>query len=120
MASRSEELQPRSIPEIVVITGASAGIGRAIVRELAHRRGWIGLLARDRSRLDLACAELEQSGGRAIGLVADVADDAQVEEAAETVERRFGPIDIWINNAMVSVLSPALAMSPANIVESPR
>ncbi len=95
-------------PDIVVITGASAGVGRATAREFARHGAWLGLVARDRDRLDAARREVEALGGRALVLTADVADDAQVEEAAESVERHLGPIDIWINNAMVSVLSPAL------------
>jgi NAD(P)-dependent dehydrogenase (short-subunit alcohol dehydrogenase family) len=61
--------------------------------------------------LDAARREVEEAGGQALVLTADVADDGQVEEAAESVERHFGPIDVWINNAMVSVLSPALDMT---------
>jgi NAD(P)-dependent dehydrogenase (short-subunit alcohol dehydrogenase family) len=101
----------RPRPEIVVITGASAGVGRATVREFARHGAWVGLLARDRARLDAARREVEEAGGRALVLTADVADDGQVEEAAESVERHLGPIDVWINNAMVSVLSPALDMT---------
>ena len=98
-------------PEIVVITGASAGVGRATVREFARRGAWIGLVARSREALAAARREVESAGGRALVLTTDVADDDQVEEAAESVERHLGPIDIWINNAMVSVLSPALKMT---------
>jgi NAD(P)-dependent dehydrogenase (short-subunit alcohol dehydrogenase family) len=98
-------------PEIVVITGASAGVGRATVREFARHGAWLGLVARDRDRLDAARREVEAMGGRAVVLTADVADDVQVEEAAESVERLLGPIGIWVNNAMVSVLSPALDMT---------
>ena len=101
----------RPRPEIVVITGASAGVGRATVREFARHGAWLGLIARDRARLDATCREVEEAGGRAIALPTDVADDRQVEEAAESVERHLGPIDVWINNAMVSVLSPALDMT---------
>lgn len=101
----------RPRPEIVVITGASAGVGRATVREFARHGAWLGLIARERSRLEAAQHEVEAAGGRALVLTADVADDAQVEEAAESVERHLGPIDVWINNAMVSVLSPARDMT---------
>lgn len=101
----------RPRPEIVVITGASAGVGRATVREFARHGAWLGLIARDRARLDATRREVEEAGGRALVLTADVADDGQVEEAAESVERHLGPIDVWINNAMVSVLSPALDMT---------
>jgi short-subunit dehydrogenase len=95
----------------VVITGASAGVGRAVVREFARRGASIGLLARGREGLEAACAEVEQAGGRALVLPADVADAEQVERAAAAVEEAFGPIDIWINNAMVSVFSPVKQMT---------
>lgn len=95
-------------PPIVVITGASAGVGRAAVREFARRGAWIGLLARGRDGLEGAKKEVEAAGGRALVLPTDVADAEQVEAAAAAVEGRFGPIDVWVNNAMVSVLSPAL------------
>ncbi len=98
-------------PRVVVITGASAGVGRATVREFAKEGAWIGLLARSRDGLEAARKEVEAAGGRALVLPTDVAYPDQVEEAAATVERRFGPIDVWVNNAMVSVLSPALQMT---------
>jgi NAD(P)-dependent dehydrogenase (short-subunit alcohol dehydrogenase family) len=98
-------------PEIVVVTGASAGVGRATVREFARHGAWLGLIARDRGRLEAARREVEATGGRALVLSADVADDDQVEEAAESVERHLGPIDVWINNAMVSVFSPISRMT---------
>lgn len=98
-------------PPIVVITGASAGVGRAAVREFARRGAWIGLLARGRDGLEGAKKEVEAAGGRALVLPTDVADAEQVEAAAAAVEGRFGPIDVWVNNAMVSVLSPALEMT---------
>ena len=96
---------------VVVITGASAGIGRATVREFALHGAHIGLLARDREGLEAARREVEAVGGRAIVLLTDVASAEQVEAAAEAVEKRLGPIDVWVNNAMVSVLSPALDMT---------
>src|SRR5919106_6737826 len=92
--------------EVVVITGASAGIGRATVREFARRGAWIGLIARGVDGLEAARREVEAAGGRALVLPADVADPDQVEAAAERVTRELGPIDVWVNNAMVSVLSP--------------
>ena len=103
--------QQRDRPDIVVVTGASAGVGRATVREFARHGAWIGLVARSREALEAARKEVEAVGGRALVVTADVADDGQVEEAAESVERHLGPIDIWINNAMASVLSPALEMT---------
>jgi len=97
--------------EVVVITGASAGVGRATVREFAKRGALIGLLARGRDGLEAARQEVEKAGGRALVLPADVADENAVEDAATAVENKFGPIDIWINNAMVSVFSPIQEMT---------
>ena len=97
--------------EVVVVTGASAGVGRAIAREFARHGARVGLLARSRDGLDGAARDVERLGGRALAVVTDVSDDQQVEEAADRIEGALGPIDIWVNNAMVSVLSPALEMT---------
>ncbi|HYU36266.1 MAG TPA: SDR family oxidoreductase [Thermoanaerobaculia bacterium] len=99
-------------PEVVVITGASAGVGRATVREFARRGAWIGLLARGRDGLEAARHEVEELGGKALVLPTDVADARQVELAATAVESELGPIDVWINNAMASVFSPVKEMQP--------
>lgn len=96
--------------QIVVVTGASAGLGRAIVQRLAKRGARIGLVARGVERLEAARAEVQALGGEALALPADVADAEAVEAAAERVERELGPIDVWINNAMNSVYSPVLEM----------
>jgi NAD(P)-dependent dehydrogenase (short-subunit alcohol dehydrogenase family) len=98
--------------EVVVITGASAGVGRATVRAFAAEGAHVGLLARGRDGLEAARREVEAAGGRALALPADVADAEQVEAAAEAIEARLGPIDVWINNAMVSVFSPIKQMTP--------
>jgi NAD(P)-dependent dehydrogenase (short-subunit alcohol dehydrogenase family) len=92
--------------EVVVITGASAGVGRATAREFAKRGAAIGLLARGEPALEAARIEVEELGGRALVLPADVSNHAEVDQAALEVERKLGPITIWINNAMVSVFSP--------------
>ncbi len=97
--------------EVVVITGASAGLGRAIAQAFGKRGAQIGLLARGRDGLEAAKSEIEASGGRALVLPTDVADAKQVEAAAEAVEREFGPIDVWVNDAMVSVFSPFKEMT---------
>ena len=99
-------------PEVVVVTGASAGVGRATVRAFARRGAHIGLLARGREGLEGARRDVDESGGRAIVVPTDVADSTQVEAAAEAVEGAFGPIDVWVNNAMVSVFSPVKQMEP--------
>lgn len=92
--------------KVVVVTGASAGLGRAIVRELAARGAHVGLIARGRDGLEGARREVEEAGGRAVVLPLDVADHAAVYTAADTVERELGPIDVWVNDAMVSVFAP--------------
>ena len=91
---------------VVVVTGASAGVGRAVARAYAARGARIGLLARGRDGLEGARREIEAAGGDALVVPTDVADAEQVEAAAEAVEEALGPIDVWVNNAMVSVFSP--------------
>ncbi len=98
-------------PEIVVVTGASAGVGRATVQAFARRGARLGLIARGPDGLEATRAEVEQLGGSALVFAVDVADADKVEEAAARVEEAFGPIDIWVNNAMVSVFSPVKQMS---------
>ena len=98
--------------EVVVVSGASAGLGRAIVRAFAREGAHIGLLARGRDGLEGARRDVEALGGKALVIPVDVADAERIEQAAEAVEREFGPIDIWINNAMVSVFSPVKKMKP--------
>jgi short-subunit dehydrogenase len=102
----------RSTPEVVVITGASAGVGRATVREFARRQARIGLIARGLDGLEGARREVMAAGGRALVLQADVADPAAVDEAAARVEQELGPIAVWINNATTSVFSPIKEMQP--------
>ena len=99
--------------QVIVVTGASAGVGRATVRAFAKRGASIGLIARGRDGLEAAANEIEALGGKAMIIAADVANAEQIEAAAAAIEEAFGPIDIWINNAMVSVFSPACEMTPA-------
>ena len=101
-----------SKPEVVVVTGASAGIGRATVRAFAKRGAYIGLVARSRDGLEGARKEVEEAGGKALVLPTDVSDPDQVEAAAAAVEKEFGPIDIWVNDAMASILSPFIEIKP--------
>ena len=98
--------------EVVVITGASAGVGRATAREFARHGARLGLLARDRDRLETAVMEVAELGGQAHAISTDVADAQQVFRAAEEIEREFGPIDIWINNAMTTVFAPLVEITP--------
>jgi NAD(P)-dependent dehydrogenase (short-subunit alcohol dehydrogenase family) len=101
-----------SAAEVVMITGASAGVGRATAIAFARRGARIGLLARGRAGLEGAKQDVEAAGGEAVVLQADVADAIGVERAAAALEDSFGPIDIWVNNAMVSVFSPVKEMTP--------
>jgi NADP-dependent 3-hydroxy acid dehydrogenase YdfG len=91
---------------VAVVTGASSGVGRATVRALAHRGASVALIARGRDGLEAARQEVESLGARALVLPLDVADADAVEEAAGAVEEHLGPIDVWVNNAMLSVFAP--------------
>ncbi|HEY4002247.1 MAG TPA: SDR family oxidoreductase [Candidatus Xenobia bacterium] len=97
---------------VVVVTGASAGVGRAIARAFGRQQAAIGLLARGTDGLDACAAEIEALGGEALPLMVDVAHADAVQQAADRIEERLGPIDIWVNNAMVSVFSPFVRMTP--------
>lgn len=98
--------------EVVVITGASAGLGRATAREFGKRGAKVGLIARGIDGLQAAKREIEAAGGQALILPLDVADAKAMQNAAASVEQEFGPIDIWVNNAMASVFSPVKEMQP--------
>ena len=100
------------ISKVVVITGASAGVGRATAREVARHGARIALLARGTDGLKAARREVEELGSEALIIPIDVADADQVESAAAQIEAEFGHIDIWINNAMTSVFSPIKQMMP--------
>ncbi len=98
--------------EVVVITGASAGVGRAVVREFAKRKARIGLIARDQGRLEATKKEVEAQGGQALALSTDVADAGQVMHAAQQVVNTFGPLDVWVNNAMTTIFAPITEIQP--------
>ena len=98
--------------KVVVVTGASAGVGRATARAFGRHGARVGLVARGQEGLDAAKQEIESAGGQALVLPADVSYAEQVESAAQRVEEDFGPIDVWVNNAMVSVFSPFEKISP--------
>ncbi|OWY16695.1 short-chain dehydrogenase [Thioclava sp. JM3] len=96
----------------IVITGASAGVGRAVARRFAAKGNRITLIARNKARLETAAQEIREKGGEALVQPLDVADADAVEAAAVAAENAFGPIDVWINVAMVTVLSPVSQMTP--------
>lgn len=98
--------------EVVVITGASAGVGRATARYFAAHGARIALIARGMEGLRNAKAEVEEAGGEALIIQADVADADAVEAAAAHAEETLGPIDIWVNNAMTSVFAPFREVEP--------
>lgn len=96
---------------IAVVTGASAGIGRATALAFAREGADIGLVSRNEERLDGLKREIESLGRKAVALPLDVADSASIEAAADRVEATLGPIDVWVSNAMVSVFSPVAEMT---------
>ena len=109
------------MPQIVVITGAGAGVGRAVAEEFA-RHGWsVALLSREVARLKRAAAELaERYGVRALAVPTDVADAAAVEAAADEVERELGPIHTWVNVAMATVFGAVSEVSAAEVERGTR
>ena len=100
-------------PQVVVVTGASAGVGRATAERFAAEGAQLGLVARDPERLEVATRAVERRGGRALVLPADVADADAVEAAAEQAESELGPIDVWVNNAMATLYAPLWETAPA-------
>ena len=99
---------------VAVVTGGSAGLGRAIVRAFAGAGYDVAVLARGADGVTGAVADVRQAGRRGLGVECDVADAAAVEAAADRVERALGPIEVWVNNAMASVFAPFLQIEPAD------
>jgi short-subunit dehydrogenase len=99
------------MPQIAVITGASAGIGRAAAQAFARAGYSVAILARDPRRIESVCEQIRNSGGHALGISTDVADAAQVERAAERIEHELGPISVWVNNASTTVFARVLDMT---------
>jgi short-subunit dehydrogenase len=96
---------------VVVVTGASAGVGRAAARAFGDTGAAVALIARDADGLNATLKEIESAGGRAMAIELDVADAVALEEATDRIESELGPIDVWVNNAMVSVFSPVHELS---------
>jgi NAD(P)-dependent dehydrogenase (short-subunit alcohol dehydrogenase family) len=99
--------------QVVVVTGASAGVGRATAREFARAGAKVGVIARSAEALSEVQDEIRSLGGTAYAAAADVADAAAVFAAADKISEELGPLDIWINNAMLTVYSPITEMTPA-------
>lgn len=98
--------------EVVVVTGASGGVGRATAREFAARGAKVALLARGEQGLAGAARDVEAAGGTPLPVEVDVADHEQVRRAAERVETDLGPIDVWVNVAFTSVFAPFMEIDP--------
>ncbi len=104
------EMATKNRDRVVVVTGASAGVGRAVALAFGEQGAKVGLIARTKEALEDAAREIERAGGEALVLPLDVADAAAVEKAADEVVARWGRIDVWVNDAMVSVFSPVMQM----------
>ena len=97
---------------VVVVTGASSGVGRAVARAFGERGARVGLLSRNEDALNAAAAEIRSAGGEALVCPTDVADSQAVERAAAQIEAQWGRIDVWVNCAMATVFAPVAEMTP--------
>jgi NAD(P)-dependent dehydrogenase (short-subunit alcohol dehydrogenase family) len=111
-AGFAERGEVSAVSRVVVVTGASGGVGRAVGRELARRGDLVALLARGQSGLDRAAADIRAEGGQPMVVRVDVADHGAVEAAAQRVEDQFGPIDVWVNDAFAGVFAPVTEIRP--------
>ena len=112
MTDHASDARAQSAPKVVVVTGASAGVGRAVALAFARRGARIGLLARSADALTATKADVEAAGGTAIALPCDTADASQVFAAARHVHEEWGAIDVWVNNAMASIFAPVDRITP--------
>lgn len=110
---RTIQSPPPGDPQVVVVTGASSGVGRAVARAFGARGARVALVARTLEALDACAREIEDVGGEALVAAADVADAAAVERAAAAAEARWKRIDVWVNAAMATVLAPVEDTTPA-------
>ena len=105
-------MRKRPAHEVVAITGASSGVGRAVAHAFARRGARVGLIARGERGLEATRREVEALGGVGLALPGDIADPSTTDAAAEEIERRFGPLDIWVNDAMATIFAPFLEVRP--------
>jgi NAD(P)-dependent dehydrogenase (short-subunit alcohol dehydrogenase family) len=100
--------------KVAVITGASAGVGRATSKAFAERGYDVALIARGKAGLDAAASEAQLLGVRSLVVVADVSNFDEVDAAATKIEKELGPIDVWVNDAMTTVFAPVSEIEPAD------